>query len=299
MVAKRRASLQTAASPQDALHSLMDIFGQHFEFFKLLQLLWDSGVRAVSAHVFVPKEPLAQVLVCDVFSQKVRFVKKDRTLLVRARKRCFCVRLFLPFMRTRRSIHKAPSRSDSLHHVNSGRCGVWKNCLAHRAHVGSRHRRNIQFLSVRAFYRLGMHFVRSSCFVRFKKKKPSTSRPLLSSTCIDRPGASPLLQSPGWCRPRRVPATAPVLCLNYIQVDRRDIVSVQLANFSQVSFQFAHKVVAPFLFLQRRDVVLKLLCPRRGIRSQLPIVRHAWVVRKLLPALAGGPCRLFEFALPF
>ena len=63
-----------------------------------------------------------------------------------------------------------------------------------------------------------------------------------------------------------------------MQVDRTEIVSVQPDNFSQVSIQFAHKVVAPFLILQRRDVVLKLLCPRRGIRGQLPIVRHAWLL---------------------
>ena len=44
-----------------------------------------------------------------------------------------------------------------------------KNCLAHRSHLGGRHRRDMQFSSVRAFQRLGVHFVRYFCFMRFKK----------------------------------------------------------------------------------------------------------------------------------
>ena len=137
--------------PQDALHSLMDICGQNFECFKLLQLLWDSGVRAICAYVFVPRGPLCSgARVWRVFSEG-SLQKKEAEPSGSGHGKVLLSPFFFPFMGTRRSIYKALSRSGSLYHVNSGRCKVWKNCLAHRALVGSRHRRNIQFLSVRAF----------------------------------------------------------------------------------------------------------------------------------------------------
>ena len=75
-VAPRRASLQTAALRKRVCAPLIDILVKFFELFELLQFIWDSGVRAVSAYVFVPRGPPAQVLVIDVFSLAVRFTNK-------------------------------------------------------------------------------------------------------------------------------------------------------------------------------------------------------------------------------
>ena len=70
--------------------------------------------------------------------------KKGRTLWVRTRERCFCFLLFLPFIG-----HVQIDSQDTFlfgmlaPHESSPLQDSKKTCLAHWAHVGSRHRRNM------------------------------------------------------------------------------------------------------------------------------------------------------------
>ena len=59
---------------------------------------------------------------------------------------------------------------------------VREYCFTHRAHVGDCHGRNVQLQSVRAAQKQGMHFMRHSCTVGFKK--------LHASRCFLCPGSA-------------------------------------------------------------------------------------------------------------
>ena len=76
------------------------------------------------------------------------------------------------------------------------------------------------------------------------------------------------------CCSKRRPAIASVLCSNHCQIDRTEFVSAQPEYFlSNLHSSRAHG-----------EIVLKLLCPRRGIWGDLPNIRHSWdLVQARLP----------------
>ena len=149
---------------KDNRTSLINIIGQSLELNKQAHFFWDLSVRGVSAPV---RRPFIQMLTFDVPPKQPQFIEKRGALQVRGCKRWFCLRLFLPFASPSRSIHEASPTSKSLHYVSSP-CDQIQKTVSH-TYFGSRHRRDVKLQSIRATQPTGMHFMRHSCFVRFKK----------------------------------------------------------------------------------------------------------------------------------
>ena len=112
---------------------------------------------------------------------------------------------------------------------------IRKNKFAHRAYVGSRHRRDVKLQSMRATQKHGMHFMRHSdeeeeddCAIQ---KVPCTSRLLFSRIGTDMFCA---FLSHGLHRVLGVFLVAGLLCSNTLLVSRLDQVRTCIKNLKSL-----------------------------------------------------------------
>ena len=134
VVVHRRVGLQTAALRETHSSLCWTLSVKALSSSKLLQFIWNSNVRAVSACVLVPRDHLHRCSCLMCFLKRCASLKEAEHTGSRHEKMCFCFHLFLPFMGTRKSLHKTPPNSECLHHVNSRRCKIRKLSRTFGAH---------------------------------------------------------------------------------------------------------------------------------------------------------------------
>ena len=242
--------------------------------------------------------PFVSMLIFDVPPQQTHFSEHGGALQVRTREGCYCLHLFFPVDR----FTKLLSISKSLYYMNSRCYQIRGNCFAHRTHVGSRLRRDVQLQSMRALPKQGAHFMRHLCCDSKSSVCFSPSTNICAGTfCAflsqePRRGVLGAFLVAGW------------LCSSILLEPRSGQVRRKIRHaekLSQSPFQFAHKTATFVKFLQSFDAISKLFCLWCGVSCQFPLLRHARILvqtclpEKQLPTFAGEENRPSEFAPPF
>ena len=203
-------------------------------------------------------------------------------LWVRAWERCFCLHLLLPLAHSGGSIHINNFHLEKLGLHEFALFPDWGKLFRTS---DTRWTRDVQLHPMSVAQPKGMHFMRHSHCVRFKKSvclSPSRVQHLLLYVlCL-------FSFSRASSSSRRVPGGGMAL-LQYVAritfwSSAQNTSACQKKQLSQISVQFVHKIVTFINFLQRFDVLSKLFCPWSGLNCRLPFARHARkFVRPCLP----------------